>query len=197
MQKLAPISYKIIAKFHNEIRAYLEQFYGLPELIEFDSTRIDKYQHYINKILCDTSNFKRAGFIFPDGKLKRLNLDLSKFVIKDSYKDLLNLDLEKLTQEYVIEHDAVRYFGLDINDILSAGYMRIGWDKYKDQFYIQFDTRYCFPSSKVFEIIENILLEMDILYIAFGNNDDYSVFSIKNGDSIKDIKRYFNQHKHQ
>lgn len=74
--------------------------------------------------------------------------------------------------------------------------MRIGWDKYKDQFYIQFDTSYCFPSSKVFEIIENILLEMDILYIAFGNNDDYSVFSIKNGDSIKDIKRYFNQHKH-
>jgi hypothetical protein len=197
LTELAPISYKIIAKFHNEIRAYLEQFYGLPELIEFDSTRIDKYRHYINKILCDTSNFKRAGFISPDGKLKRLNLDLSRFVIKDSYKDLLNLDLEKLTQEYVIEHDAVRYFGLDINDILSAGYMRIGWDKYKDQFYIQFDTRYCFPSSKVFEIIENILLEMDILYIAFGNNDDYSVFSIKNGDSIKDIKRYFNRHKHQ
>lgn len=196
MTELAPISYKIIAKFHNEIRAYLEQFYGLPELIEFDSTRIDKYQHYINKILCNTSNFKRAGFISPDGKLKRLNLDLSRFVIKDSYKDLLNLDLEKLAQEYVVEHDAVRYFGLDINDILSAGYMRIGWDKYKDQFYIQFDTKYCFPSSKVFEIIENILLEMDILYIAFGNNDDYSVFSIKNRDSIKDIKRYFNQHKH-
>lgn len=61
MQELAPISYKIIAKFHNEIRAYLEQFYGLPELIEFDSTRIDKYQHYINKILCDTSNLKELG----------------------------------------------------------------------------------------------------------------------------------------
>lgn len=197
MQELAPISYKLVAKFHNEIRAYLEQLYGLPEAVLFNTDNIDKYRERIDKILCNTDNFKRAAFISPDGKLKRMNLDLSKFEIKDIYKELLNLDINKLLNEYTVEHDAVKYFGLEINDMLAAGYMRIGWDKYKDQFYIQFDTSYCFPNSKIFKIIEEIFLEMSVLYIAFGNNDDYAIFSVKNGDTIKDIKRYFNQHKHQ
>lgn len=195
MANMALVPYKIVAKFHSKIRAYLEQHYGLPEQIVLDSTNIDKYQQYIDKILYDIDDFKRANFIAPDGKLKRLDLDLSGFTIDDIYQELLNLDFRKLSQEYVIEHGAVRYFGLDINNVLSAGYMRIGHNKYENQFYIQFDTKFCFPSSKVLCTIENILLEMDTIYIAHGNNDDYAIFSMANGDSIKDIRRYFNQHR--
>jgi hypothetical protein len=191
---LVPVSYKIIAKFHNEIRDYLKQLYGLPPIIELNNNILE-YQKKFDNILYTTNNIHTAGFIAPNGGLKRLKLDFSNFKIKNIYKVLLNLDSDKLTDDYAIEHDAIRYFGFEINDILSAGYMRIGHNKYENQFYIQFDTKFCFPSSKVLCTIENILLEMNTIYIAHGNNDDYAIFSMANGDSIKDIKRYFNQHR--
>lgn len=195
MQDLAPIPYKIIAKFHNEIRTYFEQLYGLPEVVFFDNTNIKDYQDKVDNILYEVDEFKKASFISPDGKLKRVCLNWSNFNIKELYKDLLNLNLDKLKNEYTMEHNVVKYFGLDINNILLAGYLRIGWNKYKNQFYIQFDNKYCFPGFAVLKIIENILIEMDEVYIALGNNEDYAIFSIKKGDTIKDIKYYFNQHK--
>lgn len=191
MQNITPVSYKIIARFHNELRDYFAKIYGVPNIIYFDYNNIEQYQQKVNRILYTSNDFKISSFISSDGQLKRLNVDLSDFEIKEYYKELLNINLDKLKNEYVIEHDAVRYFGFEINDMLSAGYMRIGWNKYKNQFYIQFDTTYCFPSSKVFDTIETIFLEIETLYVAFGNNNDYAIFSIKNGDSIKDIKHYF------
>jgi hypothetical protein len=65
MQDLAPIPYKIIAKFHNEIRAYFEQLYGLPEAVLFDNTNITAYQDKVDSILYDIDEFKKASLYLP------------------------------------------------------------------------------------------------------------------------------------
>lgn len=59
MQDLAPIPYKIIAKFHNEIRTYFEQLYGLPEVVLFDNTNIKDYQDKVDNILYEVDEFKK------------------------------------------------------------------------------------------------------------------------------------------
>lgn len=187
------VSCKLVSKFHNELRDYFKSIYGLPSIIAFTNTLI--YKSIVEKALKDTNNLKYASFITPNGKLKRMNLDFSKFILKDIYAIKLNLTIDKLNNEYAIEHDAINYFGLDINDMLLAGYMRIGYNLYKNQFYIQFDPTYNFPNKKVLNTIEDILIQVNTIYIAMGNNDNYKVFSIKNGDSIKDIIRYFNSYK--
>lgn len=187
------VSYKLVSRFHDELRDYFKSRYGLPSIIKFNNTQ--EYKNFIEKALKDTNNLKYASFITPDGKLKRMNLDLSKFILKDIYHIKLNLTIDKLNNEYAIEHDAINYFGLDISDVLLAGYMRIGYNLYKDQFYIQFDPTYNFPNKKVLNTIEDILIQVNTIYITIGNNDNYKIFSIKNGDSIKDIIRYFNSYK--
>lgn len=196
MQDLQPVPYKVINKFHNEIRAYLKQRYGLPKIIPFMD--IQTYRKKANVIFKDTLDFQSAGFISPDGKLKRLDLDLSEFIVKEVYQDLLNIDLDTLINSYVVEHDAVNYFGLEIGDLLLAGYLRIGWNKYNNHFYIQFDNTYCLPNNKVLKTIEEILIQMNTIYVEYTDNlaqntKDYGIFSIKNGDSIKDIRKFINQ----
>lgn len=187
------VSYKLVSRFHDELRDYFKSIYGLPSIINFTDTQ--EYKELIEKVLKDTNNLKYASFITPDGKLKRMNLDLSKFVLKDIYTIKLNLTIDKLNNEYAIEHDAINYFGLDINDVLLAGYMRIGYDLYKDQFYIQFDPTYHFPNKKVIATLEEILIQVTTLYITMGNNSNYNIFSLKTGDTIKDIIKYFNSYK--
>lgn len=172
-------SQDFICRIQNKINNYLQEKYCNTNIIQYNPEQKDYFIHQLDQKLTDENDWRNGLFILPNNKIKKLTFDLSGL-------DLSIIDNNNLLKSIKIEHKNVIYKGFNLDDIISSGCVRIGYIKEQSEFYV-FLSENTKPPKKLFDILEEILFQVNNIYIEIKDYKTY-YFSNSNGDSIQNIK---------
>ena len=180
----------LMNKLRDKINDYLANKYSIKTIKHFSEEIKDEYLQALDDVLLDSNNIMFTNFIFPNGKQKRIEFDLSDLHINDAYKSRFNITDETLRERFIIAHESVIYLGFDLEEILLSGCIRVGYNKANKECYLHYDSSLYLPTKQILDTIDEILFTTDTVMLAKGFSNNFKSFSYKNGDTIKDIKRF-------
>lgn len=185
----------LIRKLREKIENYLAIKYSIKEVKSFSKETRNEYLQALDNILLDSDNIMFTNFIFPNGKQKRIQFDLSDLHINDAYKTRFNITEETLNERFILAHENVKYLGFDLEDIMLSGCFRIGYNKANNECYVHYNSSLYLPTKQILDTIEELLFASATIMLAnetpgFAIESKFKSFSFKDGDTIKDIKRF-------
>lgn len=179
---------KIIQKIKEKINKYLEGQY----VQEYECKNFEQYIDLFDNILIDTDDIVKASFILPNGKLKIIKIDINNLQLNNYLADFLCDIKENIDELIKFEHFQIKFLGFDLEKIIQCGCVRVGTQDGKE-YYLHMDLSHKKPNNKILQTIEYILINAERLFISFNYKDDnFSFYSIKNGNTISDIKKDIN-----
>lgn len=187
--------YEMMLKLNDQLDKWLAKTYK-PEKIEVFSKDIrDEYLKKVESVLVDIDDFVLTSFMFPDGSLKRLVFNLDGFEINELYKAKLNIDHKTIYSRINIHHENIKCLGFTLDDVLLAGGIRTGYNPINRELSFHYNPIYYKPSNAILDHLEEFLPLVDTLYCCADTHpcDTFAKFSLSNGDSKQEIKRFINE----
>lgn len=183
------INNQIIQKIKEKINQYLEG----QCVQEYQYKNSEQYIDLFDNLLVDTNDIVKASFILPNGKLKIIKINIDDLQLNNYLTDFLYDIKENIVDLIKFEHFQIKFLGFDLEKIIHCGCIRVGTIDNKE-YYLHMDLSLVKPNNKIIQIIEQILISAEKLFISFNYEDNnFSFYSIKNGDTISSIKRDINK----
>lgn len=185
-----------IKKLVIAVDKYVKQKYNNAVVETFDYIEDSgEYWRLFDANIADAIGISDAMFILPNGKLKKLNIDLSDFQL-DGVPVEIDMCHQNAYAYLFPRHEYVRFFGFELEKLLNSGCFRIGNNINTKEIHIQAHlAKSC--NKAVFDVLELCLYSYDTVII------DCSIekpsmpyifsYSKKAGDTICDIKRELNK----
>jgi hypothetical protein len=188
------INYSIVTKLKTDVHNFLLEHKTKDQL--FNDLDDKNYLIEFDKVLIDIEDITYASFILPNGKIKKIDFDLSDMEIKPLYTLNYNINNDNIKKYINFFHEDIDFLGFDLERILKLGCIRIGCNVTEDECYIGIDVTNIKPNKTLLNFIESMLIQYKSLYIDFqkqaANKDECKKYSLSDGDTIKSIEKDIN-----
>lgn len=178
-----------ITDHEREIMAKLREIKSNSPSVEFSPAEIPEYLAIVEERIGTVSEYYRAGYILPNGKLTDASIDN----IFDN-------------NDRILTHKDVMFYGFKEIDLSHAGIMKYGVCPANEIPFVEISLRYTFPTSEQFDVLDDILSKSpNILDVEAKLVDEidnkverafYKRYDFANsGDSAKIIKQDLQRYK--
>lgn len=165
------------------IREKLKEIQAESPPVTFTPETVNDYLRILEERIGTVTEYNRAGYILPNGKL----LDAS-------------LDNIFENNDRILSHMDVRFYGFKDNEMLRAGVIKFGECPMNEIPFIDMSLEYFFPTSEQFDVLDDILCKkpnkLDVeakLTDNTTNKIDEAFYKrydfVNEGDTAKIIKR--------
>lgn len=157
------INFELICKLNAYILDFLKSN-SSPKLLKLDIQNKDKYLIALDSILLDANCIIDADFILPNGKLKKLQFDLTNFKIPELYYVKFGMTNENIYSRMHFDHKLIKYKGFDLEDVLLVGCFKVGYDLNKKEFGFWYNSGLYKPTQNIIDCLCNLNIQMNKIY---------------------------------
>lgn len=184
------MNYKQITILKTDISEYIKNKYK--DIIAIPYKTDIQYIEDFDKATKDVKDPSKAMFILPNGKLKKIEIDLLDYKINPLYTTFFDINYNNLYKYINLEHAEIKYLGFDLDIILKTGCIRIANNINKKELNIGMNLFYNKPTNKILQTIDELLIYYDTLIVDFFKDSKSKRYKIES-NTIKQLKRDINQ----